>query len=388
MLTTEQARILAAVAVLSDRRDYAPLPDAQPAVTILRASGWLVNGDAAGVVRLPAQPPATVITVHQAVDLDAVMTMELIAYLADSPATRRFDSYPDPAWHTPVAGLYTADVGYGPLDHHIRRADGTSSADRSTCAFKLACEHFSAHGTTEQQRQAWAIWRFVGELVLRQDTQGSLTGQRHDPVERMALTSMIRRLRRVHRDNDAAVVAALSPLIASLFDEAVAHYDAYDAVSAALPAIVRYAGTRVVGVVNRQRSDELSLLTEVVWETYPDAVLLVYVTAWHDTANTLFTISRGVGRRSGTPVNVANLVTQITTRPDLPGHLHAELARWHRENWFAGRGARTRPVPDAPPDDLVPVMSRLLDDLLAAGAATPLDDQHARLSQRAQEHPR
>ena len=163
---------------------------------------------------------------------------------------------------------------------------------------------------------------------------------------------MIKRFR-ARLGDDQAVAAAVSLLLGDLFDEAVAYADALSAAEAQLPEALVFDGGSVIAVVSSARSAtqqlQQQLLHVLAWARCPDARLLVYVSDWLDEEGKRITVSRGVSRREGVPLDIGACLRHLLATNALGPELAAEVERWHKEDWYTGRGTRTYPVLDEPP---------------------------------------
>lgn len=322
-----------------------------------------------GYVSLSPVPPRLLITTHLFADLDALASALAVSYTTGRAFDLRFDSTPAPHYHAPRVGLYTVDVGGGPLDHHRRDADGRSTADRTTCAFIKVCEHFLEHGSSPEQHRARGLLEYAGPIILRQDSTGSIAGSRDEIANRLGLPAMIKRAR-ARLGNDQAVAQAVSPLLGDLFDEAVAYADALSAAAVQLPEALVFDGGSVIAVVSTARSAtqqlQQQLLHVLAWARCPQARLLVYVSDWRDEEGKRLTVSRGVSRREGEPLDIGACLRHLLARQALGPELAAEVERWHKEDWYSGRGTRTYPVADEPPpwaaEGLAGALAALLEE--------------------------
>lgn len=333
-----------------------------------------------GYISLPPVPPRLLITTHLFADLDALASALAVGYITGRAFDLRFDSTPAPHYHAPRVGLYTVDVGGGALDHHERGADGRSTADRTTCAFLKVCEHFLEHGSPAVQRRARGLLEYAGPIILRQDSTGSIAGGRDEIANRLGLPAMIRRLR-ARLGDDQAVAAMVSPLLSDLFDEAVTYAHALHAAAVQLPEALVFDGGSVIAVVSTARSATQQLqqqqLHVLAWARCPQARLLVYVSDWLDEEGKRITVSRGVSRREGEPLNIGACLCHLLARDALGPELTTEVERWHKEDWYSGRGTRTYPVTDEPPpwaaEGLAGALAALLEEAEVWAEACAVD---------------
>lgn len=334
-----------------------------------------------GYISLAPVPSRLLVTTHQFADLDALASALAVGYITGRAFDLRFDSTSAPHYHAPRVGLYTVDVGGGPLDHHERGADGRSTADRTTCAFIKVCEHFMEHGSPVEQHRAHGLLEYAGPVILRQDSTGSIAGSRDEIANRLGLPAMIKRLR-ARLGDDQAVAAAVSPLLGDLFDEAVAYADALRAAEAQLPEALVFDGGSVIAVVSAARSAtqqlQQQLLHVLAWARCPQARLLVYVSDWLDEEGKRITVSRGVSRREGELLHIGACLRHLLARQALSPELAAEVERWHKEDWYSGRGTRTYPVTDEPPpwaaEGLAAALAALLEEAEVWAEACAVDE--------------
>jgi len=345
----------------------APVTAATPGDHLRQAVAALAAGQepaaldaalAAFTTRPAASEPLrlTVATGHSMPDLDALSSVAALWYLLERApgAYVRFDSRPDVAvWHRPTDGYYTVDIGKTDLDHHQFRNR------RSTCAFVRVCCSVMMHGDDAQRVRAAALLTRIGPGVFRQDTTGTLTDPRDPAVEVLDLPKEIGRATWDLQD-DQAVWTEFWPRFRRLFAEAVAGYTAEHDPQAVLAQVDLQTSAcgRVVGWVQEQVQGEFSPLSSIraiVWDQFPACEVQVQITRWTDQGGQTLTWSVGIGtqRRKGEPpfYDAGALVDALL--PRAPADIAEELQRWHREDWFAGRGGTKNPDDCPPPGGLV-----------------------------------
>lgn len=303
------------------------------------------------------------VVTHPTPDLDALASAWGLVYILGSQAWLSFTATPEPGDHDPASYRFVVDIGGGPLDHHHPRPDGSSVADRSTCAFVLVCEYGQGHPDPEVQARATALLTHVAPAVLRQDSTGSIASPPDPVAATLGLPHLIAALHGRLRD-DLAVADAVKPWLTVIFDAAVARHAAETRALSALPEAVTQPAPGLLTLVATSRDGDLDRLMDVAWLAYPEAQVMAYVITHTDAAGDVITVSRGLGRRDDATISITSLVASLRSLPLDPA-VAAELGRWHVEDWFAGRGSRKRPATDAPPEALITELVRWLPGLIA-----------------------
>lgn len=312
-----------------------------------------------------------VFTTHQNPDLDALASAVGLAWMIDPEAGMivRFDSRPDQdVWHRPDHGCYIVDVGGGELDHHTRRADGSTGADRSTCAFTLCCEYMQRTGDMAQQKRARAMLDRVAAVVQRQDCTGSLTEPRDEGVNALGLGKMISRTVRAMQDDQSAL-RVFAPLLRELFAAEYVNWLAENDPAELLKYVKVYVAGCVAGYVWKtpqmlggaiqNEAIRISLLRQ-----YPDVVLTVYSVCYIDGRGDVLTHSRGAGAATGSGIDINSAIQSAT--PFLSDAMKNELASWHRESWWCGTGTVMFRKTEAPPADFVASLVYALANVLTS----------------------
>jgi hypothetical protein len=305
------------------------------------------------------------VVTHPTPDLDALASAWGLAFILDAQARLVFLRQPAADDHAPDSGRFVVDIGGGPLDHHRPLPGGGSVADRSTCAFLLVCAWGQRHPDAGVQRRAAALLRHVAPSVLRQDSTGSIASPADAVADALGMPQMIKVLH-LRLDDDQAVAAAVQPWLRLLFEAAVEREEAEARARALLPLVARTPAPEVLLLDFRSHNGDMALMFDVTWAQYPDAQIMTYRTVHQDANGGRVTVSRGMSRRQGSQLNVADLVRRILNLLPLASDVAEELRRWHCEPWFAGRGAMKAPVADEPPITLLNDLGVLLPPLIVA----------------------
>jgi len=329
---------------------------------------------------------------HTMPDLDALSATAAVFWICERPqpsdvptGVSFWDGANAPPFeHAPHRHNVIVDIGGAhAFDHHHL------SQPRSTCAFNLVVEHFAASPVPTIRQRALAIAP-LKPFIHRQDSTGAIFGERDR--DRRSIASALR-ASSWQASDDRKTWQCWYPVFAVLFDtveqhpntvesmlewNAIAHAmrqygvgDIADETTDALEqqialshavdenpeillphlntlkvfgdsSVVAYAFDATVGAWSPILRDR-----EALARLYPNACVLVSNRTWRARDGRLCTVSLNVGQAltpAGRAIDIRHVYRFIFNDPHVGHDLHAELASWYVESWFAGRGSMKRPA--------------------------------------------